>query len=298
MNTRHVALLIEDEELAAEELCEIVRAMGHEGIHVTNREDAVRIFQERLVCYVVADMCIKSTPESVLPRPEAGWSTIEDLRRLAPGHRGRHHDVPILLHSGHVTSLLDVVRSVRDGGDDFIPKRAPGVSLRDQISTALKQCGRTCHDRCAAISEGARAPREDGAVSLSITGKTRRKKHEILVNERSVCLPEQRVALLLRFVAARVSGAHDGWIDVGTLGEHAARRVSHLKEALAPILPNDLELIANDKNGGYRLDPSIVVAHIDWPALAKNGKEIGRIAGQVTVVTRGISAAQKSRRVS
>lgn len=269
---RHLALIVEDEPLAAEEVAETVAALGHEPLHVDNREQAIEALRKHEVCYVLLDRQIKGRPDSVQPRVEAGDSLLEEIRRVFPGRwRGGNHALPVLVMSGNAKERHDIRRTFTNGGDDFIfkPFSENGLPFPDQIAEALKKSGRERHECCAAAHREARAAND--AVSIAISGRESGKRTEILVAGRSVLLTGASFVLFLLLVRARLVG--DGWAHKNDLGggeERGWKQLSRLKAELGAILPGALPAFENDRNGLYRLSPQIAIGEIDWPQLASH----------------------------
>jgi len=289
MSEKHVGLIVEDDSDAAAEMIDLLGALGHDHVHVDNREDAARAVADREICFVLADLQIKGTKDSAQPRVEAGQSLIDDVRRLFPGrHRGRSHALPILVTSGHAKGPLDVARSFRDGCDDFIvkPFSENALSFREQIAIALRNAGRERHESCPAASCEARAAAD--SVSLALTGRERAGRSEVVVASRSSLLANTSFLLLVRLVAAACRAGSDPearWVSLGEFATDerlARKRVSRLKSDVAVLFPAEIQAVENDRGGRYRLSPAVAIANVDWKRLAAHSEaSVQKIARSV-----------------
>ncbi len=281
MSGRHIALLVEDEPEMAKELGELLDSIGHDHVHVTNAEDGRRIVEEGEFCYVLLDLQIMAHPDSIKPHPEAGLSLLEFIREKYPRrNEGDMHQVPVLVVSGHAKEHYYVVKTLKDGADDFItkPVSESKPSFKDKIQDALNRSGRAKHEACADVMRkarggGAQTTEVEAAdcLPMTVTGQIIGKRTVVTLGDRTVPLTANSFHLVLRLVAGRGRAAGAGWVhkdDLGAKAEQGWKGVSRLKDELRGHIPPKLDLIENDKNGSYRLNPAVTVAGIDFPGLA------------------------------
>lgn len=279
MGRRHVALLVEDEAVMAAELGVLLDSLGHDHVHVTNRADADRVLETHEFCYVLLDLQIKASPDSIKPLVEAGQSLLELIRERYPkvDEVGKHL-LQILVVSGHAKEHEYVVDAFQAGANDFVQKPigANRPSLKDKIQSALRRSGREKHEGCAAVTRAARGgvvsaalevvARTAGTIEIAIVGRQADKRFEVRIADKPVFLTNASLLLLLKLYAARLRGV-DGWAhknhDLGVQNDQGWKGMTRFREELAPHLRPKTQAVENDGRGNYRLHSDLVIASIE-----------------------------------
>ncbi len=152
--SRHVALLIEDDPKTAEEIVDLLLAIGHGVIHVTTKR-ALDMLDQVEFCYVLLDLeslDLLTERTSVGARIEAGQTLLREVRGRFEARTidGRHHFLPILIlivrgHSEHNTAVNGIV----NGANAFVTKPlAHNAELTANVYECLDKAGRATHEHC------------------------------------------------------------------------------------------------------------------------------------------------------
>jgi CheY-like chemotaxis protein len=158
MSERHVALIVEDEPEMAEEIGDLLRALGHDYVHAETLADARVRLEQGGFCYALVDLEIKADRQSIKPRVESGLSVVREIReRYAERSAADMHVLPVLVVSGHGRDPKNIIGAFKDGIDDFIlkPLSADGQDIGGKIRRCLDLAGRGDHGACRACRQGA-----------------------------------------------------------------------------------------------------------------------------------------------
>ncbi len=284
--TRHTALLVEDDRELADELGDLLRSIGHQVRHAPTQEEAEAILAGGGFCYVLLDLQIKVTPDSIKPRVEAGLSLLDAIRKRFPERNQRdHHALQVLVMSGHAKEHQFVVKAFQDGADDFLQKPLSENHPRidERIRDALRKSGRETHEKCAHV---ATTGANGGArVRLSVTARQVVKRTEILLDEKSALLTNSSFLILLHLLAGRAKD-EKGWVHKTALGassDQGWKGVSRLRDEVVALLPKKTDLTENDKSGYYRLNPEVSVERVDLKTLESHWDgRVRRVAAELT----------------
>lgn len=268
MKERHTALLVEDEPEMAAELGSLLESIGHAHAHASSREEAEQLLTTGKYCYVLLDLQIKATPDSIKAYVEAGQSLLDSIRELHPERNAKgKHRLQVLVVSGHAKEHDQVVKALQDGADDFLlkPLSQNQRPFRDKVQQALRWSERLTHAHCSTISlQSAEKASSGPPALLAITGVPRGKRIEITLAGKKVALTTASLRVLLTLVHGRLRDA-DGWVhktDLGAKSEQGWKGISRLRSEL-PSMPVIGALIENDATGSYRLSPSVTPAGIE-----------------------------------
>jgi len=157
---RHVALIVDDDELVVRELRDFLDVLGHECIHAETKEEAMVLVAKGSFCYVLLDLQIKNKPDSIRARVEAGQALLTEIRELYPTKRPkRGYCLPVLVMSGHAKETRYLTKAFHDGADDFLTKpfTENQPPLDEKIRECLRASGRDKHERCAEMMRQATA---------------------------------------------------------------------------------------------------------------------------------------------
>lgn len=278
---RHTALMVEDDEEMVEELTDLLHSLGHDVVSVPSQEEAINLMDAREFCFVLLDLQIKTTPDSIKPRVEAGKTLLRKIREAFPARNQEdHHHLQVLVMSGYAKEAPDIIQCLQEGADDFIvkPLCSNNPSVTTKIAECLRKSHRASHEACPAVMTLARRHLPDGSaaatplpdVRLSITGEFNGKRTGIVFGGKQLSLPDTQFLLLMRLVAGRARDGH-GWIhkaDLGSKDEEGFKWMSNLSSVLKPLLPSGITFYENDKKGKYRLHPGITVGGVNHDQLA------------------------------
>ena len=278
----HVALVVEDDPEMAEEVKDLLRSLGHDAVSVPSQEEAMNLLDAGHFCFVLLDLQIKTAPDSIKARVEAGKTLLRVIRERFPNrNREDHHHLQILVMSGYAMERHDVIQCLQDGADDFIIKPLDNNTPRMpvKIDECLRKSCRKSHKDCAVVMNAARhasqvsnALTQDQSlgVTLSITGELQGKRMGIVVDGKPLFLPYAQFLLLMKLVTNRVQNGH-GWIHKTGLGSRDGegfKGLSNLNATIQPFLPGGISFYENDMHGRYRMHTGIAVGKIDHDCLA------------------------------
>ncbi|MBF0625396.1 MAG: response regulator [Magnetococcales bacterium] len=296
---RHTALVVEDDPEMAEELRDLLRSLGHDTVSVPSQEEAMGLLDTGKFCFVLLDLQIKTAPDSIKARVEAGKTLLRKVRELFPArNQDDHHHLQILVMSGYAKEMPDVIQCLQDGADDFIIKPLSGnnPSLTAKIEESLHKSKRASHAECPGVMDLARrecAPNGSSTaipppgVQLSISGESQGKRTGIVIGGKASFLPDAQFLLLMRLVAGRVRDGQ-GWVhkvDLGSSDAEGFKGMSNLASAIQSLLPEGFAFYENDKKGSYRIHPVIVVGKIDHDRLGQHSsREVRKLSSEIMAI--------------
>jgi hypothetical protein len=167
--------------------------------------------------------------------------------------------------------------------DVFVNKASlsrPG-HLPDQIRRALAKAGRAEHAACApiatelppaAVEATPLAGPSLGAarVRLAIDGRRGGRRVGLLVSGVRLRIPDQLFLFLIRLVVEHRRSAQ-AWHTMPDLGfPNNVVLPSRLRRAFHPVVPEGFVVLEKNGTQSYRLNPEIVVEHVDWRALQEH----------------------------
>jgi CheY-like chemotaxis protein len=285
----HVALLVEDDPAWAKILGALLLALGHTFLHVTSLAEARAAIEEGGFCYVLLDMAADVA---------CGETVLELLRRKYP-HRNRdgRHRLQILVVTGFSNDGEFSSRLHQMDADMFVSKASlsrPGY-LPDQIRKALAKAERADHAVCAELaperaSAIAAAPAEAAPVEppqpvgpicvrFRFDGRRSRRRVGLLVNGVRLRLRDQLFLFVLRLVLEHLRSPQ-AWHTMADLGfPNNVVLTSRLRGAFRSIVPEGFVVLEKMGTQSYRLNPEILVEHMDWRALQEDeDPTIARVA--------------------
>ncbi len=187
------ALIIEDSPDFAEILCAILRRLGHEGVVVTNRQDALYRLDEEEFDFVLLDLSLPTHKEDMNPLPYVGFDILAHIRERFDSEK-----LSVIGMTAYEKSAQTGVQVMKAGADDYFSKGDTTTSPEDKIKLMLQSIQR---DRLLIESK------EDEAA-------VRRKQHHIafqgdLVFVNDIQIENEKwieVFQLLRRLTARSGG--------------------------------------------------------------------------------------------
>ena len=295
--SRHVALVVEDNQVVVDDLGERLHLLGHDMVAVSSQEEALALLEAGQFCYALLDLQILVTPQTRTPRLEAGLSLLRSIREHYPArNKLDRHCLQIIVMSGFAKEMADAVWCLQNGADDFIAKPfdTPGQSISAKIGECLQRSGRTSQAMCPIVMEWSKkksgtvkgpVPATRSLVQLSILGGTQWKRTDVIIGDKEFTLPDFQLLLLLKLVAARVVSGH-GWvhkISLGSKDDAGFKGMAYLNSSIQPFLPDGIPFYENDKQGSYRINPCIAIGTIDHEGLVRHkSNEISNLSSEIT----------------
>lgn len=251
MTERHRLLVVEDELATAEDLVEMIAALGWEAVRVDNKRDAETRLRSEAFCLVVLDLQIKNESHAILSIEAAGLALLKSIKTNTPG-------IPVVVVSGHVSEWDAGVGVMRDGAADVM--RKPIIDHRrvmDLLRAVFERTGRASHEACS----GGTTP----AFTLSIPGTRHRQRMDIVVNEGTARLSDRPLRTLLRLMRGKLANKRVHRFDLGE-GDAGIKAISVLRQELKSAL-GDIEIIENDGASNYWLVDTVQIGRFDVEAL-------------------------------
>jgi CheY-like chemotaxis protein len=279
MSEKHRLLVVEDDPATAQDLVEMIAALGWQSVATDNKRDAEAHLQREQFCMVVLDLQIKNEPDSLLRVEAAGLALLASIRTNGPG-------VPVVVVSGHVSSWEAGVGVVtKHGATDVVRKPIDDQRLVvETIRSALERTGRSSHDACAA----ARSSVQARALTISIPGTRHKQRTDIVVHARTVRLTDKPLRTLLRLILGKLENKPVHRLDLGK-GEEGIRAIAVLRKDLESVL-DGIEIIENDRASNYSLVSMVQIGTCNVAALRKIGNQsIAEVAEQIQDLIAGAS---------
>lgn len=279
MKGAHRVLIVEDYQPTAEDLADLVRALGCEPVMVDNKRDAVAVLNTQTFCFVLLDLEIKVEPDSIRGHEIAGTTLLAKIRDLYPDHSGSGHRLPVLVVSGHVFEAESAVGAMRDGADDVIQKPIKDRRLvTDRIRQCLVRCARADHEDCIALP--ARVAPHPDTIEISIPGDRDKRRTRVVVRGVELALTDAPLRNLLHLLAGKLTNTRIHKQDLGA-DDHGFKAISALRKELDVAL-RGLEIIENDGEGRYWLADNVIVSSCNVDALiALDDHRITKIAEKI-----------------
>lgn len=282
MNTRHLALIVEDDQAAADDLVQIVASIECESRRTDNQSQALQLLTENSFCLVLLDLEIKQQPESIKGHIAHGNALLWEIRTRYGGNRGSSFWTPVIVISGHANEVDAAITMMKDGADDIIRKPLRIDDAVGRIRKALESAGRRTHDMC---SRGAANPADGTALILRIPGNIKGRRARVTVSGKPALLPAGSIRILLQLAIARVQEKTVHKLALGAKPNEGFRAISRLREHLRPAIGEETDIVANDQQGGYSLKPEVMVTECDAEALKAMGDiEISRLAEELAAI--------------
>lgn len=253
----HHCLIVEDDTEMASELKDLMEAMGFAHTHVETREAALTCIETTEFCFILLDLEIKANAESIRARVVTGYELLRAIRqRTPPGIEP--HALPIIVVSAHAKEKDEIFKTARMGATAMIHKPLDTDELEREICRVLQEAGRGKHSEC---------PKFAATITVEVSGDRKKKRTEITINGKSTWLTDGSLSIFLQLIYAR--RACGGWVDKDDLGvKEGSQKIRRLREDLSKALPDDI--IENDREGGYRLSPTVSIGHVNFSLLIKN----------------------------
>lgn len=267
MSGSHLALVVDDTRLVAEDVEGILELMGHRCVIAANQHEAQQLLEGRSFCFVLLDLELPARSNR-LPKLQTGFNVLEWIReRYSP------QELPVIMMTAHGTDHHYGIQAMKRGANDFIKKPfdEEAEPMEDKIRQVLAAGCEALPGGCprggAAPGDApAAAPRPEPrpaskkrgtrkAPVFHLVGFVKKRRYMVEVNGKEVWLRLTSFECLARLVAGVLHRPTPGWLDVLDLADDsrtAHRYISRLKEDLAKAVDTD-RCIVNDGHGKYRL---------------------------------------------
>ncbi len=279
-----VALIIEDDEHIAEVLKTSVASLGHRWRHAVTLEDVRKEVEQGGYDYVLLDMQIPANArahESVA----CGETALRWLRHAAPERNAAgKHILQIIVVSAYSREPEFVSRMYEMEADGFIAKPfGSNDVVLDKIRDALARAGREDY-----VTSGSKAghgsvappkapslPPEQASeatprVRLRIDGSSFGGRTNLEINGVVTSLQDAFFTVLLYLVAGALR-SRGTWMPAEKTGvSQNYRAPSRIRADLRALLPAGFEIIETQRLVGFRLNPEVVIAEVNWEALQQH----------------------------
>lgn len=281
MTSRHLALIVEDDEATAEDLVEILRSLGCDHVAVPSFDEAVQALRGSTFCFILLDLQIKRSPDAIKGHVEHGNALLRQIRQMHPEHTGRAFWLPVIVVSGFAREVSAAVDVMKDGAGDVVQKPLKSRDVSDAVRRALEMSGRLTHNLCGPNPPDSVTASTAG-VLLAIPGDRVRRRTRVTVGQKDLELTDGSLKILLRLLVAHREGKGVHKIDLGANPDQGFRGISVLREALKVALPTGADIIDNDYHGTYTLTSDVVLVSCNIDNLRAIGdREISDLADRL-----------------
>ena len=288
MKERHLALIVEDESATAQDLAEIVAAIGCDSRIASSKSDALALLDKNDFCVILLDLQIKGEPDAIKGHTAHGNALLREIRRRHSGHVGTIYSLPVVVVSGFAREVPAAVEVMQDGADGVIQKPFKTRQVSDEVSRALDRSGRKTHAHCAS-QPSLRLPDDSSGVVLAIPGDRIKNRTRVTVGAHSIPLPNNLLRLLLRLMLAYDKKKRAHKLDLGGTAHGGFKLISLLKAELRPALEGR-EIIDNDYRGSYGLTDDVTIGDCNVDRLVDIGD------ATISALARELGRRLKSRR--
>jgi DNA-binding response OmpR family regulator len=284
MTPGHVVLVVEDDPETADSLVQIVSAEGWTSVVVDNRVEAIERLRSTSFCAVLLDLQIRGEKRAIRGHTSHGKALLRQIRQLNQEHVGLGFWLPIIVVSGFASERAEAIEIMRDGAAAVIDKPFSDREVAQTLKAELERSGRMGHESCSNRLVLPRSSLE--RIVLEIPGTRAGRRTQIIIDGRPDALPDSELRTLLELIVARNNGRAVHKNALGSRrddGASGAKRVSQLRQKLKVLA--GVDLIVNDRQGGYRLLDAVVVRSCNASKLIELGDaRITELAGEIEKV--------------
>lgn len=278
--SRHVALIVEDDEATAEDFAEVLKSLNCDFVITPNKADAVEAIKARPFCFILLDLQIRLDRAAIKDHPEHGRSFLKELRNGT--HGSSVGNTPVVVISGHAGDWETLADLMRHGGaDDVIRKPAKALEVSRAILECLEKRGQATHDLCATRLL-ADASHE---LVLAIPGIRAKQRTRVTLGARHADLPNATLRVLLALIVGKLEGKHVHKRELGGRDDEGFKGTTDLRNGLRSALPDGRDgewIVVNEYHGMYHLADEITIGHCAIETLvAIDDDEISKLARQI-----------------
>jgi len=322
-SARHVALLVEDDLETANRVKDLLSVLGFDYRHAATQEAALALVEEGGFCFALLDLQIPRNEDSIMAHVEAGQSVLDAIRARydEKNKKKRMHWLPALIMTAFAKEADYIVEMMGRGADGYLIKPFGEMTkLADTIRDALERSERDDHGHCGHITRRARGeqsptsasadrmhdgrtvdePLKDDApriepVRLTVTGASRGRRTEILIDEQQVEVTNANFIVLFNLIAGALR-TPDRWVKEESLGPNGSKAIYRLKQELKPHVHKRVELAECEKGcGNYRLSPQVKIGRVDCARLANHDEQrVRELAAEIAKMSNAASRAHQS----
>jgi DNA-binding response OmpR family regulator len=269
MKQDHTALIVEDDLATSEDLVEIVGSIDAIGVVVNNSEEALLRLERQSFCFVLLDLQIKHTADSIKGNVEYGKALLRKIRQKHGEHNGIPFWLPVLVLSGHAREADAAVEVMKDGASDVIQKPLNSQYLSKCIREALKASGRESHNSCQEPAPQKRPDLSEGVV-VAIPGDRLGRRTRITVASMPVDLTDGALKVLLHLMVAHRNDTLVHKADMGATEDQGFKGISRLRDQLKAAL-RDVNIIKNHYHGNYSFREGVAIGECEIDKLVEIG---------------------------
>lgn len=279
MKKTHTILLIEDEEIQAKVMVEILTGFGFHVLHAASQEEAEPYIDSDEYCLVILDMEMKRWRASGDAHIAIGQALQKRIRERHPGltSKGEYY-LPILVMSGH-DDFDFVVGTLKAKASDFLSKNLDpkGKKLSAAIEVALTNAEREDHVLCCTRATdrsrgGTAATAAVPRACIGLVGLERGRSTAITVDGDPHAIPTASFRVLAHLLSA-AQRSREEYVEKSEFGslEESPRQVSRLRDDFEKIAGERARAwVDGNQSGGYRLHPAVEIGDVDWARIAKH----------------------------
>lgn len=279
--SKHVALVVEDDEATAEDFAEVLKSLNCEFVITANKADALEAIKTRPFCFVLLDLQIRLDRAAIKDHPEHGRSFLKELRDGAHGTSAAR--TPVVVVSGHAGDWETLADLMRHGGaDDVLRKPAKGLEVSRAIRECLEKRGQATHDLCTKRVLESDISR---SLVLAIPGFRSKQRTRVTLGARNAHLPNATLRLLLALIVGKLEGRHVHKREMGGRDDEGFNGATKLRDDLRPALPDGVDgewMVVNEYHGMYHLADELTIGDCAIDALvAIDDAAITKLARQI-----------------
>jgi CheY-like chemotaxis protein len=260
----HRALVVEDDAPTREELVEILRSLGLDGVGCGDKQTALRYIREQPFCIALIDLQIFGDPEAIKPHEVHGRTLVREIRTIYPDRNGVNHGFPIVVVSGYAREGAEAKEVMREGASDIVWKLPTGGlsgELSRAIREALRASGREDHASCANAPSPAIVRKSD--YELSIPAIRNGRRVEVQLGVRSATLPNRLLRVLLHLVRGHLTGQPVHKSNMGDASDRGFKLASDLDREMRTAFPPGVTAITkNHYHGNYSLIEQVTIGTV------------------------------------
>jgi DNA-binding response OmpR family regulator len=275
----HRVLVVDDDPGTVKTVTRVLKTQGFEVRVATCVKAALEAIEEEDFCLLIVD---QQLPYEDGDEPVAFAG--ETILRAARKKDARHTDdglwfrLQLVALTGYSREAKYATRVHQAGADVFVEKPIASDESIEELIGVVREClsraGRKDHAQClaAAPPKGeakALPPKPEPAVRLAVDGARKPRRSLVKANGRTCEMEDAIFRFLVRLVANHLR-APDTYMTRAELGIGDQRHlVTDLHKALKDAIPHRYKVVEGDRQRRYRLNPEVLVEHVDWAKLGE-----------------------------
>jgi CheY-like chemotaxis protein len=271
MTERHLVLIVEDDAETASDLHQILLSLDCDGIIADNRKSALEELRRRSFCFVLLDLQIKDTADSIKGHVAHGKALLRNIRERHGDHTGAAYRLPVLVVSGFARERDEALDVMKGGAHDIVQKPFDTGAVSEAVTQALQASGRLSHARCNEPLT-AQVPNLKEGIVIAIPGDRIRRRTRLVIGGKTIELPDFTLKVLLHLMVAQRKGELVNKRDMGATDDQGFKGISLLRNELKPIL-GAVDIIKSHYHGNYSLEPGVTIGELCCDKLLEIGDQ-------------------------